>query len=634
MNQNRSPLPPLWLALALAFLPALRAQETPPAPAPAPETPVVAPAVPPTEQPAVPPAETPAPAPAVEPVTVETPAPVPAVAPAAVETPAAAAVPAVPAAAPAEEPMRELAPATEAADEKPAEEPQAKKKRVRSGGHDTPPVFGTQTIPAGKTQRGAVSISGDTIVDGELSGEAVSVLGSTTVNGSVGDAAVSVLGTTTVNGRVKGAAVAILGDVVLGPEAVVEGEVVAVLGAVRRAPGAQVGGGVQQVGGSFLTFGDFAWIRAYFMECLRWGRPLAFGEHLGWAWGVAGIFLVFYALLALIFPRGVERCAEALEQKPGGTILAALLAVLVTPILFVLLAITGIGIVLIPFLAAAGFFATLFGKAAVLAWFGRRVTGLFGPGVLGHAVFAVLIGGVIVTLLYCIPFLGFLLWKLFGVLGLGMVVYVLAGALRRERPAAPAFTAPPPAGAAANPFVAPASAAAAAVPVASVPSSEPPPAGPAFTPTFGAPPPPAAAPAFAAAMPGLAAATLPRAGFWIRTAAASLDFLMIAVALGMMGLLENGPGLLFLGVATYCAVMWKLKGTTIGGVICGLKVVRLDDRPVDWGVAIVRALSAFLSLFAAGLGFIWVAFDDERQSWHDKIAGTTIVRVPKGTSLL
>jgi uncharacterized RDD family membrane protein YckC/cytoskeletal protein CcmA (bactofilin family) len=621
MNQNRSPLPPLWLALALAFLPALRAQETPPAPAPAPEKPAVAPAILP--------AETPAPAPAVEPVTVETPAPVPAVAPAAVETPAAAAVPAVPAATPAEEPMRELAPATEAADEKPAEEPQAKKKRVRSGGHDTPPVFGTQTIPAGKTQRGAVSISGDTIVDGELSGEAVSVLGSTTVNGSVGDAAVSVLGTTTVNGRVKGAAVAILGDVVLGPEAVVEGEVVAVLGAVRRAPGAQVAGGVQQVGGSFLTFGDFEWIRAYFMECLRWGRPLAFGEHLGWAWGVAGIFLVFYALLALIFPRGVERCAEALEQKPGGTILAALLAVLVTPILFVLLAITGIGIVLIPFLAAAGFFATLFGKAAVLAWFGRRVTGLFGPGVLGHAVFAVLIGGVIVTLLYCIPFLGFLLWKLFGVLGLGMVVYVLAGALRRERPAAPAFTAPAPAGAAANPFVAPA--AAAAAPGVSAPVAEPPPAGPEFTPAFTAA---AAAPAFAAAMPGPSAATLPRAGFWIRTAAASLDFLMIAFALGMMGLLDGGPGLLFLGVATYCAVMWKLKGTTIGGVICGLKVVRLDDRPVDWGVAIVRALSAFLSLFAAGLGFIWVAFDDERQSWHDKIAGTTIVRVPKGTSLL
>ena len=48
----------------------------------------------------------------------------------------------------------------------------------------------------------------------------------------------------------------------------------------------------------------------------------------------------------------------------------------------------------------------------------------------------------------------------------------------------------------------------------------------------------------------------------------------------------------------------------------------------------VCILAGFLSLAIAGLGFIWVAFDDDRQSWHDKIAGTTIVRVPKGTALL
>jgi uncharacterized RDD family membrane protein YckC len=60
----------------------------------------------------------------------------------------------------------------------------------------------------------------------------------------------------------------------------------------------------------------------------------------------------------------------------------------------------------------------------------------------------------------------------------------------------------------------------------------------------------------------------------------------------------------------------------------------LDDRPVSWSVAAVRGLSAFLSLAIAGLGFIWVAFDDDKQSWHDKIAGTTIVKVPKGTPLI
>jgi uncharacterized RDD family membrane protein YckC len=62
--------------------------------------------------------------------------------------------------------------------------------------------------------------------------------------------------------------------------------------------------------------------------------------------------------------------------------------------------------------------------------------------------------------------------------------------------------------------------------------------------------------------------------------------------------------------------------------------VRLDDRKLDWTVAIVRGLGGFLSLFVAGLGFLWVAFDKERQSWHDKIAGTVVVIAPKGTPLV
>ena len=38
-------------------------------------------------------------------------------------------------------------------------------------------------------------------------------------------------------------------------------------------------------------------------------------------------------------------------------------------------------------------------------------------------------------------------------------------------------------------------------------------------------------------------------------------------------------------LAIYAAVMWKLKGTTIGGIVCGLKVVRLDGREIDWATA-------------------------------------------------
>ncbi len=121
----------------------------------------------------------------------------------------------------------------------------------------------------------------------------------------------------------------------------------------------------------------------------------------------------------------------------------------------------------------------------------------------------------------------------------------------------------------------------------------------------------------------------------------ALDGVLVGMVVGFTSNLlprilqfNHGPGGVLLALAIYAAVMWKHKGTTIGGIVCGLKVVRIDARPIDWATAIVRALGCFLSLAVAGLGFIWVAFDDEKQSWHDKIAGTTVVRVPKGVSLL
>jgi uncharacterized RDD family membrane protein YckC len=146
-------------------------------------------------------------------------------------------------------------------------------------------------------------------------------------------------------------------------------------------------------------------------------------------------------------------------------------------------------------------------------------------------------------------------------------------------------------------------------------------------------PPPGMAASFVPVAPQstISALTCPRAGFLIRLYALVLDFVLIGLIAAMF--FHGGKFLLAL-VAGYAAVMWKMKGTTIGGIVCGLKVVRIDDREIDWATAIVRALGCFLSLAVVGLGFLWVAIDDDKQSWHDKIAGTTVVRVPKGVSLI
>jgi uncharacterized RDD family membrane protein YckC len=141
----------------------------------------------------------------------------------------------------------------------------------------------------------------------------------------------------------------------------------------------------------------------------------------------------------------------------------------------------------------------------------------------------------------------------------------------------------------------------------------------------------AKAPSASAAPSAAAALAFARAGFWPRMGALLLDVILVGFILSF-GWHSGGAHLLLL--AAYGAVMWKLKGATIGGIVFNLQVVRADGRELDWSTAIVRALSCFLSLFVLGLGFIWIAIDHEHQAWHDKIAGTVVVSVPKGVSLV
>jgi len=362
------------------------------------------------------------------------------------------------------------------------------------------------------------------------------------------------------------------------------------------------------IGGHHFNFDG---LHAWFEQCLLYARPLAFDARLMWAWCIALACLGFYALVALVAPKGVSKCVQTLEERPAYSILSAVLAMLLTPVAYLLLVLTlalVIGFLLIPLFSLGLFFASIFGKVVMLAWLGRRITKLFGDGPLSHPAFGVLIGGVIVLGLYTVPVVGFIVYKLIGLLGLGVVLYTLLLSMKNRRPSTPAPL----------PAPAPVSAGSAAVP-----------------PVVGEATPAPAAAAGPVLPPVISAATLPRAGFWLRLAASLIDLIVVAIVFGMLRKLLFGlGGAVPLWLAIYAVVMWATKGTTIGGIICGLKVVRIDDRPLDWSVAIVRALSAFLSLALLGLGFIWVAFDDGRQSWHDKIAGTTIVQVPKGTALL
>jgi uncharacterized RDD family membrane protein YckC len=52
------------------------------------------------------------------------------------------------------------------------------------------------------------------------------------------------------------------------------------------------------------------------------------------------------------------------------------------------------------------------------------------------------------------------------------------------------------------------------------------------------------------------------------------------------------------------------------------------ERPSN-GQLVGRYFAYFVSTIPMGLGLIWVAFDKRKQGWHDKLAGTVVIRLKR-----
>jgi uncharacterized RDD family membrane protein YckC len=69
------------------------------------------------------------------------------------------------------------------------------------------------------------------------------------------------------------------------------------------------------------------------------------------------------------------------------------------------------------------------------------------------------------------------------------------------------------------------------------------------------------------------------------------------------------------------------EGQTLGKKLAGIRVVRrANGAPLGYGLAFGRTLARFLEGFAFGLGLLWAAWDPLHQTFHDKMAGTLVVR--------
>jgi uncharacterized RDD family membrane protein YckC len=77
----------------------------------------------------------------------------------------------------------------------------------------------------------------------------------------------------------------------------------------------------------------------------------------------------------------------------------------------------------------------------------------------------------------------------------------------------------------------------------------------------------------------------------------------------------------------YLIFFWTRSGQTPGKKIMGVKVVSTDGELIGVGKAILRIIGYAISGIVFYLGFLWIIFDGNKQGWHDKIAGTYVIRV-------
>ncbi len=72
-------------------------------------------------------------------------------------------------------------------------------------------------------------------------------------------------------------------------------------------------------------------------------------------------------------------------------------------------------------------------------------------------------------------------------------------------------------------------------------------------------------------------------------------------------------------------------GQTWGRRIVGIKVVRVSDGnpPGCWRALGRELFGSVISGQILYLGYLWMIWDKDRQTWHDKVAGTTVINVKK-----
>jgi uncharacterized RDD family membrane protein YckC len=87
-----------------------------------------------------------------------------------------------------------------------------------------------------------------------------------------------------------------------------------------------------------------------------------------------------------------------------------------------------------------------------------------------------------------------------------------------------------------------------------------------------------------------------------------------------------------LGLLIYFIWGWTAGRRTLPMQTLGLSLISVNGRPITRPQALLRALVAVPSALT-GLGLIWALFDKDKQTPHDRVAGTRLVYKPVGRAI-
>jgi uncharacterized RDD family membrane protein YckC len=121
-------------------------------------------------------------------------------------------------------------------------------------------------------------------------------------------------------------------------------------------------------------------------------------------------------------------------------------------------------------------------------------------------------------------------------------------------------------------------------------------------------------------------------GFWPRFFAFILDnffIILIAFLIYFYGEVVSKPTELleWIFTASFFLFFWSLYQATPGKMLLSAKIIdaKTGTKPTFFQF-LIRFLAYIVSAIPLMLGFLWIGIDSKKQGWHDKLAGTIVVR--------